>query len=121
MARVVELRAADLVNIKLMKTGGLVNAMRVNAIAEAAGIVGQVGTMVESSIASAAGLHFAMAHANIKTVEMGGPLMIADDIGTLRTCYDRNKITLPDAPGLGVALDEKAIESHAERHITLEG
>ena len=67
-----------------MKTGGLYNAVRVNAIAEAAGIVGQIGTMVESSIASAAGLHFAMAHANVKTVEMGGPLMIAGDIGNLR-------------------------------------
>ena len=121
MARIVELRAADLVNIKLMKTGGLVNAMRVNAIAEAAGIVGQVGTMVESSIASAAGLHFAMAHANIKTVEMGGPLMIADDIGNLRQCYDRNKITLPDAPGLGVSFDEEAIQAKAERRITVSG
>jgi L-alanine-DL-glutamate epimerase-like enolase superfamily enzyme len=121
MLRVVELRAADLVNIKLMKTGGLVNAMRVNAIAEAAGIVGQVGTMVESSIASAAGLHFAMAHANIRTVEMGGPLMIADDIGTLRSCYDRNTITLPDASGLGVELHEAAIEHRAERQITVGG
>ena len=119
MARVVELRAADLVNIKLMKTGGLFNAMRVNAIAEAAGIVAQVGTMVESSIASAAGLHFAMAHANVKTVEMGGPLMLAGDIGNLRQCYDRNRITLPDAPGLGVELDEEAIEARAEARITV--
>ena len=119
MARVVELRAADLVNIKLMKTGGLLNAMRVNAIAEAAGIGGQIGTMVESSIASAAGLHFAMAHANVRTVEMGGPLMISADIGNLRSCYDRNRITLPDAPGLGVELDEAAIEARAERQITV--
>jgi L-Ala-D/L-Glu epimerase len=117
MRQVAELRAADLVNIKLMKTGGLVNAIRVNAIAEAAGIVGQVGTMVESSIASAAGLHFAMAHANIQTVEMGGPLMIADDIGNLRNCYNRNRITLPATPGLGVELDVEAIESRAEAKI----
>jgi L-Ala-D/L-Glu epimerase len=119
MRQLAELRAADLVNIKLMKTGGLVNAIRVNAIAEAAGIVGQVGTMVESSIASAAGLHFAMAHANIQTVEMGGPLMIADDIGNLRNCYNRNRITLPDAPGLGVDLDEAAIQSRAVSQITI--
>ncbi len=121
MLRVVELRAADLANIKLMKTGGLYNAMRVNAIAEAAGIVGQIGTMVESSIASAAGLHFAMAHANVKTVEMGGPLMIAGDIGNLRSCYDKNRITLPDAPGLGVELDVEAIEGRAERRIRVTG
>jgi L-alanine-DL-glutamate epimerase-like enolase superfamily enzyme len=119
MLRVVELRAADLVNIKLMKTGGLVNAVRVNAIAEAAGIVGQVGTMVESSIASAAGLHFALAHANVRTVEMGGPLMISADIGNLRSCYDRNRITLLDAPGLGVAIDEEAIHSRADRRIVV--
>jgi len=86
-----------------------------------AGIAGQVGTMVESSIASSAGLHFAMAHANIKTVEMGGPLMIADDIGNLKQYYDRNNITLPDAPGLGVGLDEEAIQAKAERLITVKG
>ena len=40
---------------------------------------------------------------------MGGPLMIADDIGNLRKCYDRNQITLPDAPGLGIEIDEEAI------------
>ena len=72
MQRIVALRAADLVNIKLMKTGGIVNALRTNAIAETAGIAAQVGTMVESSIASAAGLHLAMAMANVRTVEMGG-------------------------------------------------
>lgn len=121
MLRVVELRAADLANIKLMKTGGLYNAMRVNAIAESAGIVGQIGTMVESSVASAAGLHFAMAHSNVKTVEMGGPLMIAGDIGNLRSCYDKNRITLPDAPGLGVELDVEAIEGRAQRRILITG
>ena len=113
-------RAADLVNIKLMKTGGLVNALRVNAIAEAAGIGAQVGTMVESSIASAAGLHFATALANVRTVEMGGPLMITDDIGDLRAAYDRDRITLPDAPGLGVTVDEAAIRSRAESWTVIE-
>lgn len=109
MQRVVALRAADLVNIKLMKTGGILAAMRTNAIAETAGIVAQIGTMVESSIASAAGLHTALACHNIETVEMGGPLMIAEDIGDLRACYDPPKITLTDRPGLGVVVDESAV------------
>ena len=121
MARVVELRAADLVNIKLMKTGGLVNAMRVNAIAEAAGIVGQVGTMVESSIASAAGLHLAMAHANIKTVEMGGPLMIADDIGNLQAVLRPQQHHPARCPRPGRRVSEEAIQAKAERLITVKG
>ena len=112
---VVALRAADLVNIKLMKCGGLANALRLNAIAETTGIAAQVGTMVESSIASAAGIHLALALANVRTVEMGGPLMLAEDIGDLRTAYDRDHITLPErstgtgAHGLGITVDEAAV------------
>ncbi|HKG24437.1 MAG TPA: dipeptide epimerase [Thermomicrobiales bacterium] len=109
MLRVATLRAADLVNIKLMKCGGLVGALKLNAIAETAGIVAQVGTMVESSIASAAGLHLAMALANVRTVEMGGPLMLRDDVGDVRTWYDRDRITVPDRSGLGIEVDEAAV------------
>jgi L-Ala-D/L-Glu epimerase len=119
MQRIVSLRAADLVNIKLMKTGGLHNALRVNAIAEAAGITAQVGTMVESSIASAAGLHLAMALANVRTVEMGGPLMIPEEIGNLRACYDRDRITLPDGPGLGIEVNEAAVKRFSESWLTV--
>ena len=115
MLRVVALRAADLVNIKLMKCGGLLNALRVNAIAETAGIVAQVGTMVESSIASAAGLHLALALANVQTVEMGGPLMIADDIGDLVACYDRDRITLPDDPVSASSRTRRAVDASARR------
>jgi L-alanine-DL-glutamate epimerase-like enolase superfamily enzyme len=100
--RVVELGAADLVNLKLMKTGGLLHAIRADALAAAAGIGTQVGTMVESSIASAAGLHLAMALPNVRTVEMGGPLMLAEDVGDLARCYHGERIELPDRPGLGV-------------------
>jgi L-alanine-DL-glutamate epimerase-like enolase superfamily enzyme len=106
MQRAVRLRAADLVNIKLMKTGGLHRALQLNAIAETAGIAAQVGTMVESSIASAAGLHLATALANVKTVEMGGPLMLAADLGNVRDWYDHDRITVPDLPGLGISVDE---------------
>lgn len=109
VARLVELGAADLVNLKLMKTGGLHHAIRADAIAAAAGVGTQIGTMVESSVASAAGLHLAMALANVGTVEMGGPLMIADDVGDLVRCYDGERITLTDRPGLGIALDTARI------------
>ena len=105
MLRAVSLRAADLVNIKLMKTGGILNALKLNAIAEAAGIPAQIGTMVESSIASAAGLHTATALANVRTVEMGGPLMLAEDVGNAGSWYRHDTVTVPDAPGLGIEVD----------------
>jgi L-alanine-DL-glutamate epimerase-like enolase superfamily enzyme len=121
MQRIVALRAADLVNIKLMKCGGLWNAVKLNAIAETAGIVAQVGTMVESSIASAAGLHLATALANVQTVEMGGPLMLAADIGDVGMWYDRDRIAVPDLPGLGIVVDELAVERHAVDRWTVSG
>ncbi|MEZ4529892.1 MAG: dipeptide epimerase [Thermomicrobiales bacterium] len=113
MLQVVQLEAADLVNIKLMKTGGLYPALSVDAIARAAGIASQVGTMVESSIASAAGLHFAASRGNVQTVEMGGPIMLAEDIGNARSWYSSHTISIPDAPGLGIALDESRIRRFA--------
>lgn len=114
MQRVVALRAADLVNIKLMKTGGIGAAIQTNTIAETAGIRAQIGTMVESSIASAAGLHTALALANVETVEMGGPLMLAEDIGDLGAGYVGSQVSVPDGPGLGILPREADIRRFAE-------
>jgi len=115
--RAASLRACDLINIKLMKTGGLLSALTLNAIAETAGYTCQVGTMVESSIASAAGLHLALALANVRTVEMGGPLMLAEDIGTLRDGYDGERVRVPEGPGLGIEPDERTIERYAGERV----
>ncbi len=104
--RAVALRACDLINIKLMKSGGFLGALAIDAIAETAGIGCQVGTMVESAVASAAGLHLALALHNVEGVEMGGPLMLATDLAPLRDHYHRDRVTVPDGPGLGLAPDE---------------
>jgi L-alanine-DL-glutamate epimerase-like enolase superfamily enzyme len=114
MLRIVALRAADLVNIKLMKTGGPLNAMKLNAIAETAGIAAQIGTMVESSIASAAGLHVAIAMHNVKTVEMGGPLMLSEDIGDARAWYRHDRVDVPDRPGLGIEVDVDRVRAFSD-------
>ena len=120
MLRAVSLRAADLVNIKLMKTGGLTNAQKLNAIAESAGISAQVGTMVESSIASAAGLHLAISTPNVRTVEMGGPLMLAEDIGTAKQWYEKDRVMVPDAPGLGVDVNVERVRQFSDNWWTIE-
>jgi len=120
MLRAVSLRAADLVNIKLMKTGGLRNAQTLNAIAETAGIPAQVGTMVESSIASAAGLHLAISSANVRTVEMGGPLMLAEDVGDAKEWYAQDRVTIPNGPGLGIDVDIDRVRRFSDNWWTIE-
>jgi L-alanine-DL-glutamate epimerase-like enolase superfamily enzyme len=111
--RAIRLRACDLINIKLMKCGGLLAALTLDAVAETAGVGCQVGTMVESSVASAAGLHLALALHNAATVEMGGPIMLAEDVSGLRAYYERDWVSVPDGPGLAVEPDEAVLQRYA--------
>lgn len=59
MREIIRKRAADKLNIKLMKCGGIYPATKLAHQAEMAGMECQIGSMVESSIASAAGSHVA--------------------------------------------------------------
>src|SRR5699024_2266314 len=56
---IIENRAADMVNIKLMKTGGIYNALKICNIAEVYGIECMLGCMMESKIGLTAASHLA--------------------------------------------------------------
>ncbi len=109
MREIIAKRAADKVNIKLMKCGGIYPAMKLAHMAEMAGIDCQVGSMVESSVGSAAGFHVAFSKKVITSVELTGPLKFSRDIGNLH--YDVPFIRLNEQPGLGVDIDESALEA----------
>jgi L-Ala-D/L-Glu epimerase len=108
--RLIQLGACDLINIKLMKSGGLLRGLDVNAIAKTAAVACQIGSMVESAVATAAGLHLAAACEGLDTVEVAGPVMLADDLAEMRHLYDGDRVRLPEGPGLGIDIDERAVE-----------
>ncbi|WP_414049867.1 mandelate racemase/muconate lactonizing enzyme family protein [Macrococcus animalis] len=99
----------DLLNVKLMKCGGIHNAVKIIRVAESIGIECQIGSMVESSIGSAAGYHTAMALNNVKSTELTGPLLFSQDIGDLK--YDIPYVDLGEAAGLGIKINELALKS----------
>lgn len=107
MREIIAKRAADKVNIKLMKCGGIYPAAKLAHMAEMAGIECQIGSMVESSVGSAAGFHVAFSKKIITSVELTGPLKFSKDIGNLH--YDVPFIRLTDKPGLGVSVDESVL------------
>ena len=107
MLEIIQKRAADKVNIKLMKCGGIYPAVKLAHQAELAGLDCQIGSMVESSIGSAAGYHVAFSKKNITTVELTGPLKFSKDIGNL--AFDVPYIRLSDNPGLGVEINEETL------------
>ena len=106
MREIIAKRAADKVNIKLMKCGGIYRAMQLAAMAEMAGMECQIGSMLESSIGSAAGFHVAFSKKVITSVELTGPLKFSKDIGNLNASYHIPFIELGTGAGLGVEVDE---------------
>lgn len=107
LTEIIKKNAADKINIKLMKCGGIYPAIHLAKQAEFAGITSQIGSMVESSIGSAAGYHAAMSRKNIESTELTGPLLFSKDIGDLH--YSIPLVHLSEKPGLGVHVDEVAL------------
>ena len=107
--------ACDVFVVKLMKTGGILNALKVNAIAEAAGITVMMGNMGESSIALSAHFHLAVALANATHCDADVPWRpggLTHDVGRglrQRTDNGVSWVDVPDAPGLGIEIVEEHV------------
>ena len=89
---------ADLLNIKLMKCGGLSNAWKIADIAQAAGVRCMVGSMMESGQSVAAAAHFASAHPNVVYFDLDAPLRLTEDAEFM--AYADDEITLSSKPGI---------------------
>ena len=99
--RLAKMGAVDVVNIKLMKCGGIYNAIRIAAICEAAGISCMIGCMGESTLGNLAGMHFAAATDNIRDVDLDSVYILKQE--DVYGGYDHNggHVTLWDTPGIG--------------------
>lgn len=90
--------AVDGINIKLMKCGGLREALKMIHVARAVGMKVMLGCMVESSIGITAAAHISPA---VDYADLDGNLLLAKDPFTGILVVD-GKVVLPKEPGLGV-------------------
>lgn len=103
---VITQRAADLVNIKLMKTGGIHNALKIAAIAEEYKVSCMMGCMLESMISVSAAAHLAAAKNIITMADLDGPSLCLDNPFTGGPDFVKNMILMNDSmPGIGISTD----------------
>lgn len=86
------------INIKLMKSTGMREAHKMLLLARAQGMKVMLGCMVESSCAISAASHLSPM---VDFADLDGALLISNDVFRGTTIVD-GKVTLSDAPGIGV-------------------
>ena len=100
--RLLSMRACDLVNIKLMKAGGLHNAVKIAHFAETMGVQCMMGCMLESKIGITAAASLAAGKRIVSRADLDAAVLLAEDPVVGGVSFDKNQLILSDAPGLGI-------------------
>lgn len=113
--QIIQMRAADMLNIKLIKSGGLYNAQRMATLAQSANMSCMVGCTIETSILCAAEGHFAMASENVRYIDSWTPpeSLVEDPAEGLK--WNKDLLILSERPGLGIELKEKVLDKYKTR------
>ena len=100
--KIMQMRAADLVNIKLMKCGGIYNGLKIASAAEIYGVECMIGCMLEAKVSVNAAVHLACAKKIITKVDLDGPVLCSEDPVIGGSVFDERVITVSKEPGLGI-------------------
>jgi L-alanine-DL-glutamate epimerase-like enolase superfamily enzyme len=105
--RLIDLKACDMINVKLGKSSGIYNAKKIIAIAEKANMDMQVGAFMESRLGITAAAHLALCSDHIKHCDFDTPLMFTEDPVSGGIIYENNGVMkLSETAGLGAWIDE---------------
>lgn len=100
----IELDAVDLINIKLMKTGGLSQAIAIADYCAENNKQCMLGCMLEGGISATAAVHFAIAKQQVITkIDLDGPTLGAFNPIDSNVNFNDAVISVTDAPGLGIS------------------
>ena len=112
--KLLEMRAVDVLNIKLMKSGGIREALKINAMAEVNGVECMVGSMMETAIGVTAAAHIAASQPNITRVDLDAPLLLAEGFSAGGVLYQGSHMEFSKESGLGI--DSKRMMQWVKEH-----
>jgi L-alanine-DL-glutamate epimerase-like enolase superfamily enzyme len=105
--RLMEAGACDFINIKLAKSGGILEAKKIADEAQKRDIKCMLGGMLESRLALTAKVHFAMSHPNIHFYDLDTCLLgQLEDPVTGGAVYNNFHLELPEGYGIAADIDE---------------
>lgn len=97
----IRLDAADIINIKLMKSRGILGAVRIVHICEAAGVENMIGCFGESRVGMTAAVHFSQALRNVRYYDLDCDLLLAENLIEGGASIEKGVRKTPEEPGLG--------------------
>ncbi|MCW1806344.1 dipeptide epimerase [Brachybacterium squillarum] len=114
--RLVDAGAADLLNIKLAKTGGVREALAIADVAQEAGLTCMIGAMMEPRISITAAAHLAVAHPAITLIDLDPPAWFASPLPGGGYVQDGARLRLLGGPGLGLDLLDPSSDPDGGEH-----
>ena len=93
---------ADMLNIKLMKSGGIYEALKISAIAQSHHKRCMIGSMLEGPISLLAAAHFGVSGQNVTMADLDSPLYLEEHPLLKPFHLHKDEIRLDSLPGLGI-------------------
>jgi len=114
--KIAKAKAADVINIKVSKCGGITNSLKIACAAQSVGIPCFLGGCIETGVGTAAALHFGACSPNLfPGLEIAGNGPFTDDIIADPFVAQHGVVHLPDGPGLGVVVNEEKLEFYSKK------
>ncbi|MCP4319815.1 MAG: cycloisomerase [Hyphomicrobiales bacterium] len=109
-----KMKLADIFSLKVMKSGGIVRAQEIAAIAKAAGIGVYGGCMFETGLAHLAGAHLV---SSLSEIDLGCEFYMPsyyakDDILAEPFPIRNGAVHIPEGPGLGIDIDRDKLANY---------
>jgi len=106
-------QAADILNLKLQKAGGIYRAMQIGHFADCANLPLVIGASLETGVGQSASVHVAVACPTVRyACDLRTPMNLVEDLLETALPIENGEVTCPEGPGLGVEINAGVLDKY---------